>query len=63
MTNPPGIADTGYHVLVNADGEYTLWRAFLAVPDGWVVSLRVDNRQAALDHIAEQLAEPFQRPS
>ncbi|GAA3084009.1 MbtH family protein [Streptosporangium carneum] len=35
MTNPFEDADASYLVLVNAEGQHSLWPAFADVPGGW----------------------------
>ncbi|WP_086561123.1 MbtH family protein [Streptomyces africanus] len=54
MTNPFDDQDGTFLVVVNDEGQYSLWPAFAAVPDGWTVSLGENTREAALAHVAEQ---------
>ncbi|KJY41363.1 MbtH family protein [Streptomyces cinnamoneus] len=35
MTNPFEDADAHYLVLVNDEGQHSLWPTFVEVPDGW----------------------------
>ncbi|MFF4219728.1 MbtH family protein [Streptomyces nondiastaticus] len=35
MTNPFEDADANYLVLVNEEGQYSLWPTFVDVPSGW----------------------------
>ncbi len=51
MTNPFENEDGRYLVLVNAEGQHSLWPAFAEVPGGWDVVHTEDSRQACLDHI------------
>ncbi|MFC4056236.1 MbtH family protein [Actinomadura syzygii] len=51
MTNPFESTDHSYHVLVNEEGQYSLWPAFAEVPGGWDVVLRDADRDAALDYV------------
>lgn len=44
MTNPFEREDGSYHVLVNAEGQYSLWPAYLDVPDGWETRLTNETR-------------------
>ncbi|WP_158892214.1 MbtH family protein [Amycolatopsis anabasis] len=53
MTNPFENPDGEYLVLINDEGQYSLWPAFIEVPEGWVVVHGKDTRQACLDHIEE----------
>lgn len=51
MTNPFENPDGTYLVLVNDEGQHSLWPAFAEVPAGWSVAYGEDTRQACLDHI------------
>lgn len=53
-TNPFDDPDGRYVVLVNDEGQYSLWPSFAAVPAGWTVDLAETDRQSALDHVNEQ---------
>jgi MbtH protein len=50
-TNPFEDPDGVYLVLVNDEGQYSLWPAFVDVPTGWTVEHPRDTRQACLDYI------------
>jgi MbtH protein len=52
-TNPFEDADGRYLVLVNDEGQYSLWPSFVEVPAGWTVALAETDRQAALDFVNE----------
>ncbi len=49
--NPFEDPDGTYLVLVNDEGQYSLWPSFADVPAGWTVVLPETDRQTALDHI------------
>jgi MbtH protein len=51
MTNPFEDPDGTYLALINDEGQYSLWPAFVEVPDGWTVAHREGTRQACLDYI------------
>ena len=51
MTNPFEDPEGTYLVLVNDEGQYSLWPDFVAVPAGWTVALPATTRDACLDHI------------
>ena len=51
MTNPFEDPDGTYRVLVNDEGQHSLWPDFVAVPDGWRTTFGPAERQACLDHI------------
>ncbi|MER6808654.1 MbtH family protein [Spirillospora sp. NPDC000708] len=53
MTNPFEDADGTYVVLVNDEGQHSLWPSFAEVPDGWTVAKVEDTRQACLEYIEE----------
>lgn len=53
MTNPFDDAEGTFHVLVNDEGQYSLWSAFAEVPAGWRAVLENRARQECLDHIEE----------
>jgi len=52
-TNPFDDPDGRYLVLVNDEGQYSLWPAFVEVPAGWTVSLAETDRPSALRHVDE----------
>lgn len=51
MTNPFEDEDGTYLVLVNDEGQHSLWPAFAEVPAGWTIVLSESGRQACLDYI------------
>ncbi|MFG2091539.1 MULTISPECIES: MbtH family protein [unclassified Spirillospora] len=51
MTNPFEDPDATYVVLVNDEGQHSLWPSFAEVPAGWTVAKDEDTRQACLDYI------------
>jgi MbtH protein len=53
MTNPFEDKDGTYLVLINDEGQYSLWPAITEVPAGWTVAHKADKRQACLDYINE----------
>lgn len=53
MTNPFENPDGKYLVLINHEGQYSLWPAFIDVPGGWTVVHTEDSRQVCLDYINE----------
>ncbi|GAA1229144.1 MbtH family protein [Prauserella halophila] len=52
-TNPFENPDGTYSVLVNDEGQHSLWPSFAEVPSGWTVALAEAGRQEALDYITE----------
>lgn len=53
MTNPFEDNDGSYLVLINDEGQYSLWPSFAEIPAGWSVAKAEDTRQACLDYIEE----------
>ena len=50
-TNPFDDVDGRFLVLVNDEGQHSLWPSFAEVPGGWTVVLAENTRQACLDYI------------
>lgn len=53
MTNPFEDPDGSYYVLVNDEGQHSLWPTFADVPAGWSVVHGPDQRQPCLDYVNE----------
>jgi MbtH protein len=51
MTNPFEDEHGVYHVLVNDEGQHSLWPSFIAVPQGWTIIHKSDSRAACLEFI------------
>jgi len=51
MTNPFEDENGVYHVLVNAEGQHSLWPSTIKVPDGWRIVHESDTRAACLAFI------------
>ncbi|MFD3588197.1 MbtH family protein [Streptomyces sp. NPDC058683] len=51
MTNPFEDPDADYFVLVNDEGQHSLWPTFVDVPAGWQVVFGEKGRQECLDYI------------
>jgi MbtH protein len=52
-SNPFDDPDGRFLVLVNDEGQYSLWPSFADVPGGWSVVLTETDRQSALDYVNE----------
>jgi MbtH protein len=50
-TNPFEDEDANYFVLINEEGQHSLWPVFVDVPEGWEITFGEDKRQACLDFI------------
>jgi MbtH protein len=53
VTNPFEDPDASYVVLVNDEGQHSLWPVLVDVPDGWRVIFGEAVRQECLDFIEE----------
>lgn len=52
MTTNPFDDDEGvFHVLVNDEGQHSLWPTFAEVPAGWRAVLENSSRQECLDYV------------
>jgi len=51
MTNPFEDIDGTYLALLNNEGQYSLWPAFIDVPAGWRIVHPRDTRQTCIDYI------------
>ncbi|WP_326767591.1 MbtH family protein [Streptomyces sp. NBC_01591] len=52
-TNPFEDKDATYLVLVNDEGQHSLWPVFAEVPAGWTIALKDASHDAALAYIEE----------
>jgi uncharacterized protein YbdZ (MbtH family) len=52
-TNPFEDQDGTFLVLVNDEGQHSLWPAFAERPGGWSVALGESTREAALAYVEE----------
>ncbi|EHN78055.1 MbtH family protein [Streptomyces coelicoflavus] len=50
-TNPFDDADGRFLVLVNHEGQHSLWPSFAQVPGGWTVALEENTRDACLEYV------------
>jgi MbtH protein len=51
MTNPFEDENGTFHVLVNEEGQHSLWPTFIDVPAGWTIAHASDTRAACLDYV------------
>ena len=51
MTNPFEDEDGIYVVLINDEGQYSLWPDFIDIPAGWTIVHPPDKRDVCLDYI------------
>jgi MbtH protein len=51
MANPFEDETAQYLVLVNDEGQHSLWPVFAAVPDGWIHSFGPESRSECLHYV------------
>lgn len=51
MTNPFDDENGRFLVLVNSEGQYSLWPTFADIPSGWTVLLPESDRATALAYV------------
>lgn len=51
MANLLDDVDGKFVVLINAEGQYSLWPEPIAIPEGWHLAHPVDTRGKCLSHI------------
>ncbi|MFC7396827.1 MbtH family protein [Chelatococcus sp. GCM10030263] len=51
MTNPFDDENASFFVLVNEEGQHSLWPSFAAMPAGWSVVFGEDSRKACVDYV------------
>lgn len=50
-TNPFEDKEAKYYVLINAEGQHSLWPVFADVPEGWAVVFGEEGHQECLDFV------------
>jgi MbtH protein len=51
MSNPFEAVDKQYLVLVNHEGQHSLWPAGIRIPAGWTTVFGADQRSACLEFV------------
>src|SRR5438477_8993204 len=51
VTNPFEDENGTYHVLINEEGQHSLWPSFVEVPNGWTIILKSNTRAACIEYI------------
>jgi uncharacterized protein YbdZ (MbtH family) len=51
VTNPFEDENGVFHVLINEEGQHSLWPSFIEVPQGWTIIHKSDSRAACLEFI------------
>lgn len=52
-SNPFDDEDGSFHVLVNDEGQHSLWPAFADIPVGWSSVLANTDRQSCIDYVEQ----------
>jgi MbtH protein len=53
VTNPFEDENGVFHVLINEEGQHSLWPSFIEVPQGWTIVHKSDSRAACLEFISQ----------
>ncbi|WP_053716791.1 MbtH family protein [Saccharothrix sp. NRRL B-16348] len=53
MTNPFEDPEGRFHVLVNEEGQHSLWPSFADIPAGWTTRFGPDTRDACVAYVEE----------
>jgi MbtH protein len=53
VNNPFDSQDIEFSVLVNAEGQHSLWPAFAGLPDGWTPAFGPADRRSCLGYVNE----------
>ena len=54
MTNPFENENGMYTVLINDEGQFSLWPAFIDIPSGWDTIYGEESRKNCLDYISQE---------
>lgn len=54
MTNPFDDPEGVFYVLINEEGQHSLWPSFVPVPTGWEIVHGEDSRDACLEYVEAQ---------
>lgn len=57
MTNPFENNEGTFYVVVNSEGQHSLWPSFAEVPSGWEIATGPDNRDTCLQYVEEQWSD------
>ncbi|GAB4583045.1 MbtH family protein [Nocardia sp. IFM 10818] len=60
-TNPFDNEDGAFLVLVNAEGQHSLWPSFAPAPAGWSTVFGADSRSSCLEYVEQHWTD--MRPS
>ncbi|MEU6575139.1 MbtH family protein [Streptomyces sp. NPDC046805] len=57
MSNPFEDPEGNFRVLVNDEGQHSLWPEFATVPEGWTVAFGLADRAACIDYVNTHWAD------
>ena len=60
MTNPFEDESGVFHVLVNEEGQHSLWPSFREIPAGWTIVHKSASRAACLEFIEQNWTDMLQ---
>ena len=58
MTNPFDDEEAEFYVLVNEEGQYSLWPVFAGIPAGWTVVHGKADRRSCVDYVTDNWTGP-----
>jgi MbtH protein len=53
MANPFEDENGHFHVLINKEGQHSIWPIFVDVPEGWTIVYRSGSRPDCLNYVDE----------
>jgi uncharacterized protein YbdZ (MbtH family) len=53
MTNPFEDENARFHVLINGEGQHSIWPTFVNIPEGWTIIYRTGSRLDCLEYVNE----------
>jgi MbtH protein len=51
VSNPFDDQDGAFLVLINDQGQYSLWPAAIEIPAGWRIACQQSSRQASIEYV------------
>jgi MbtH protein len=62
VTNPFDDEYGIFHVLINDEGQHSLWPSFIEVPAGWTIIHKSDSRAACLEFVNKNWTDRAKLP-
>ncbi|MCR6105083.1 MbtH family protein [Salipaludibacillus agaradhaerens] len=57
MAHPFESTEHHYMVLINEEGQHSLWPAVMAIPEGWHVVFSENTREACVDYVTHHWSD------